>query len=129
MLHAVAQIAAALATGDAPSEVLPGVLERIADTVGASSVSLWLGVDGELRCEARVGGSPPSGAALRAELISPTLVDEGFVVVRLDAAHKQLGALVLSAAGSLSPDQRTFLATIADILAPVLRQTAHAQRL
>ncbi|MES2179389.1 MAG: ATP-binding protein [Gemmatimonadota bacterium] len=50
-------------------------------------------------------------------------------VVRLDAGHHPLGALVLMPLGQISPDQRTFLATIADILAPVLRQAAYAQRL
>jgi len=129
LLHAVAQIAAALATGDAPAEVLPGVLERVADAVEASSVSLWLGGEGELRCEARVGGAVPSATLLRAQLANPTPDGPGFVVVRLDAAHRQLGALVLTPTGTLSPDQHTFLATIADILAPVLRQAAYAQRL
>jgi len=129
LLHAVAQIAAALATGDAPAEVLPGVLERVADAVDASSVSLWLGGEGELRCEARVGGAVPSATLLRAQLANPTPDGPGFVVVRLDAAHRQLGALVLTPTGTLSPDQHTFLATIADILAPVLRQAAYAQRL
>ncbi|MEP6989316.1 MAG: ATP-binding protein [bacterium] len=126
----MAQVAAALATGDAPSEVLPGVLERVGDTVAASSVSLWLGGEGELRCEARVGGAAPAPALVRAQVASPTPGGAaGFIVVRLDAAHHALGALVLTPTGPLSPDQRTFLATIADILAPVLRQAAYAQRL
>ena len=129
LLHAVAQIAAALATGDAPGEVLPRVLERVADTVGASAVSLWLDGEGELRCEARVGGPPPSRAVLRSQLANPTPRDVGFIVVRLDAAHHALGGLVLTPTRGLTPDERTFLATIADILAPVLRQAAHAQRL
>ncbi|HET7189225.1 MAG TPA: ATP-binding protein, partial [Gemmatimonadaceae bacterium] len=51
------------------------------------------------------------------------------VVVRLDAAHHPLGALVLTPTTKLSPAERTFLATVADILAPVLRQAAYAQRL
>lgn len=105
------------------------MLERVADAVEASSVSLWLGGEGELRCEARVGGAVPSATLLRAQLANPTPDGPGFVVVRLDAAHRQLGALVLTPTGTLSPDQHTFLATIADILAPVLRQAAYAQRL
>ncbi len=129
LLHAVAQIAAALATGEAPGEVLPGVLERVADTIGAANVSLWLGGEGELRCEARVGGAAPSAAQVRALLTSRTSSASGLVVVRLDAAHNSLGALVLMPTRVLTPDERSFLATIADILAPVLRQAAHAQRL
>ena len=128
-MHAVAQIAAALATGDAPAEVLPGVLERVADTVGASNISLWLGGDGELRCEARIGRTAPTAAFVRSQLSHTAPSQPGFMVVRLDAAHHPLGALVLTPDTPLAPDQRTFLATIADILAPVLRQAAHAQRL
>ena len=105
------------------------MLECVADTVGAPSISLWLGGEGELRCEARFGAAAPPAAAVRAQLTHPTPGSTGLVVVRLDAAHNPLGALVLARAGPLSPDQRVFLATIADILAPVLRQAAYAQRL
>lgn len=130
LLAALAQIAAALATGDAPTEVLGGVLARVADTVQASSVSLWLMDEMELRCNARVGAPPPTGAVVRARL-SQLGRDAGsdILVVRLDAAHHPLGALVLSPTRQLNPAERTFLATVADILAPVLRQAAYAHRL
>ena len=128
LLAAVAQIAAALATGDAPTEVLGGVLNRITDAIAVSSVSLWLTDDLELRCKARVGAAPPTASAVRATVIG-TARDTGFVVVRLNAAHHPLGALVLTPTRALTPDERTFLATVADILAPVLRQAAYAQRL
>ena len=129
LLSALAQIAAALATGDAPTEVLGGVLARVADTVLASSVSLWLMDEMELRCKSRVGAPPPTGAAVRARLAQQTRDASDFIVVRLDAAHHPLGALVLTPTVKLSPAERTFLATVADILAPVLRQAAYAQRL
>src|SRR6202022_3458364 len=103
--------------------------DRVADTVGAANVSLWLGGEGELRCEARVGLAAPTAGQVRALLASRTSSGSGLVVVRLDAAHNSLGALVLMPTRVLSPDQRPFLATIADILAPVLRQAAYAQRL
>jgi PAS domain S-box-containing protein len=51
------------------------------------------------------------------------------LLVRLDAAHRRMGAIVLAPPPSLSPEQHTFLATVADILAPVLRQAAYAQEL
>ena len=105
------------------------MLERVADTVGASNISLWLGSDGELRCEARIGRTVPTASFVRSQLSQSAPSQAGFMVVRLDAAHHPLGALVLTADTPLAPDQRTFLATIADILAPVLRQAAYAQRL
>lgn len=131
LLGALAQIAAALATGDAPTEVLGGVLTRVAETVRASSCSLWLMDALELRCKARVGGVPPSGTAVRTRLANPSSQRESdaLVVVRLDAANSPLGALVVALTTGLSPDERTFLSTVADILAPVLRQSAYAQRL
>jgi two-component system, NtrC family, sensor kinase len=128
LLHAVAQIAAALATRDTPGDVLPGVLERVADTVGATSTSLWLGNDATLRCEANVGRPAPAVATVRAHLAAPRNTD-GLLLVRLGAGHHALGVLALVPSAPLSSDQRTFLATVADILAPVLRQAAYAQRL
>ena len=129
LLNAIGQIAAALATGDAPSHVLPGVLERVADTIGADSISLWLGRDGDLRCQTQVGHSPPSAARVRAQLADLSSRTADLVVVRLDAAHHPLGALVLTPTYTLGPHHHTFLSTVADILSPVLRQAAYAQRL
>jgi two-component system NtrC family sensor kinase len=130
-LGAISQIASALATGDAPIEVLGGVLARIAETVNASGCSLWLMDELELRCKARVGVAPPPAATIRALLASPDSAsgsDEP-VVVRLDAANHPLGALVVMPAAQLTPSARAFLSTVADILAPVLRQSAYALRL
>ena len=129
LLNAIGQIAAALATGNAPAEVLPGVLARIADTVRARGISLWMRHEGELRCEARAGLVVPSTATVRARMAAAPGDDDELVVVRLDAAHHPLGALVLAPGAALGPELRTFLSTVADILAPVLRQAAHAQRL
>ena len=105
------------------------MLQRVGDTVGALSTSLWLGRDGDLRCEARVGQDVPTASRIRSLLADPSTADERLVVVRLDAAHHPLGAVVLTVASPVAQDARTFLSTIADILAPVLRQAAHAQRL
>jgi two-component system NtrC family sensor kinase len=129
LLAAVAQIAAALATGDAPIAVLGGVLARVTETVHASAASLWLMDELELRCKTRVGAPPPAVDAVRSRLANPTRDSSGLVVVRLDAAHHPLGALVLAPIDPLTADEQIFLGTVADILAPVLRQSAYAQRL
>ncbi|HET9685229.1 MAG TPA: ATP-binding protein [Gemmatimonadaceae bacterium] len=130
LLAAISQIAAALATGD-PTEVLGSVLSRIAETVHASGCSLWLMDELELRCKARVGTSPPSVSTVRARLAAnaPAAALGEPVVVRLDAANHPLGALVVTPDELLGPPARAFLGTVADILAPVLRQSAYAQRL
>jgi two-component system, NtrC family, sensor kinase len=118
-----------LATGDDPSEVFGGVLDRVASTVRAPGVSLWLMENHELRCRARVGTPPPSVASVRTRLAQSGRADGDILVVRLDAAHNPLGALVLAPAPTLTPDENAFLSTVADILAPVLRQAAYTQRL
>jgi two-component system, NtrC family, sensor kinase len=129
LLSALAQIAASLATGDEPTEVLGGVLSSVAAAVGASGVSLWLGDGSDLRCDSRVGGAPPAASEVRVRLARAGGSDDSMILVRLDAAHHPLGALVLAPPPTLSPEQRAFLSTVADILAPVLRQAAYAQRL
>ena len=97
-LRAVAQIAAALATGDAPTEVLGGVLARIADSARATSCSLWLMDELELRCKAKFGAPPPPVAVVRGRLAAADEVQgtNDPIVVRLDAANHPLGALVVT---------------------------------
>ncbi|HKH93900.1 MAG TPA: ATP-binding protein [Gemmatimonadaceae bacterium] len=129
LLSALAQIAASLATGDDPTEVLGGVLSGISSAVGAPGVSLWLAEPTGMRCHARVGAAPPSPLDVRARLTRSGRGDDDMLLVRLHAAHDPLGALVLAPPPHLSPEQHAFLSTVADILAPVLRQAAHAQRL
>ena len=129
LLSALAQIAASLATGDEPTEVLGGVLSCVATTVGASGVSLWLSDGADLRCDARVGAAPPAASEVHARLGHAGRGDDDMLLVRLDAAHQALGALVLAPPPVLSTDQRAFLSTVADILAPVLRKAAYAHRL
>ena len=83
----------------------------------------------ELRCKSRVGAPPPTASVVRARVAQRSRDAGDIIVVRLDAAHHPLGALVLTPTTTLSPAERTFLATVADILAPVLRQAAYAHRL
>ena len=109
--------------------MLGGVLSRIAAAVKATGVSLWLSEPTGIRCHARMGTAPPSALEVRSSLVRPGRDDAEFVLVRLDAAHHQLGALVLAPSPQLSHDERAFLSTVADILAPVIRQAAYAQRL
>ncbi|MEO6528618.1 MAG: ATP-binding protein [Gemmatimonadaceae bacterium] len=109
--------------------MLGGVMRRVAATVRAASASLWLTETLELRCRARAGEAPPSVSVVRARLAESGRDDAEIHVVRLDAAHHPLGALVLAPVPDLSPDEHAFLSTVADILAPVLRQAAYAQRL
>ena len=117
MLAAIAQIAAALATGDGPTEVLGGVLARVSDTVAAAGVSLWLTDELYLKCRARVGVAPPPVSVVKSHLAAPGRTTSDLILVRLDAGHHPLGALVLIPTVPLAPEQRAFLSTVADHLA------------
>jgi two-component system NtrC family sensor kinase len=105
------------------------VLGRVAETVRAEGVSLWLSDGATLRCRARVGAPPPAAADVRTRIARHGAPGDDMLVVRLDAARQSLGALVLAPPPELSGEERTFLATVADVLAPVLRHSAYAQRL
>jgi two-component system NtrC family sensor kinase len=109
--------------------LLGGVLARISSAVGAAGVSLWLTEPTGVRCHARIGVAPPNPIDVRARLTRSGRGDDDMLLVRLDAARQPLGALVLAPPPPLSPEQHAFLSTVADILAPVLRQAAYAQRL
>ena len=109
--------------------MLGGVLSRTATAVGADGISLWLTESGGLRCHARVGAAAPSAREVHARLARRARADDTMLLVRLEAARQPLGALVVAPAPALSMEQHGFLATVADILAPVLRQAAYAQRL
>jgi PAS domain S-box-containing protein len=109
--------------------VLGNVLGCVAETVRAESVSLWLSDGGGLRCHGRTGAAPPSASDVRARLARSGGGDGDMLLVRLDAARQPVGALVLAPPPQLSVEEQGFLATVADILAPVLRQSAYAQRL
>ncbi len=88
-----------------------------------------MGTEASLHCDARIGRAAPSVAAVRAQLANPTASTGGLTVVRLGTGSHALGVIALTPSAPLTADQRTFLSTIADILSPVLRQTAYAQRL
>ena len=109
--------------------MLADVLSRVASAVAAAGVSLWLTDAAGLGCHARAGIAPPAVPDVRARLTRAGRGDATMLLVRLDAAHHPLGALVLAPPPPLSPEQHAFLSTVADILAPVLRQAAYAQRL
>ena len=78
--------------------------------------------------------APPS--ILSFTLVSPRPSDEassavldGVLARILDARRYSLGAPALAASPALAPEEHGFLSTVADCLAPVLKQAAYAQQL
>jgi len=129
-LTAIAEIAAALATGDSVSAVMPGILGAVASELDGTQASLWLrGIDGFRRAWS-VANDETAAAAVEARLgaddRSPT---DGFVAARLLAGRQELGALSVRPGRTLTAEDQLFLSTVADLLAPALRDAEYANRL
>jgi len=129
-LNAIAEIAAVLATGDSVGPVMPGILTAVASELDGAQATLWLrGLDG-LRRAWSVGGDATPTAAVERRLGQPSnAVADSFVAVRLVAGRQELGALSAHPGRDLSPEDRIFVSTVADLVAPALRDAEHAHRL
>jgi two-component system NtrC family sensor kinase len=109
---------------------MPGVLAAVASELDGSQATLWLrGLDG-LRRAWVVANDTTVPAAVEEHLrtgIGP--VADGFVVARLVAGRQELGALSARPGRSLSSGDQLFVAAVADLLAPALRDAEYAHRL
>jgi hypothetical protein len=129
-LAAIAEIAAALATGDSVGGVMPGILATVASELNGAHASLWLrGVDG-LRRAWTVANDPTASSAVEDLLRSADQTDESEIVVaRLLAGRQPLGALSARPGREVLAEDRLFLSAVADVLAPALRDAEYTHRL
>jgi two-component system, NtrC family, sensor kinase len=129
-LTAIAEIAAALATGDSVGAVMPGILAAVASELDGAQASLWLrGLDG-LRRAWVVANDETSSAAVEEDLRTGNGAPrDGFVVARLVAGRQELGAISARPGRLLSGEDRLFLSAVADMLAPAIRDAEYAHRL
>jgi two-component system NtrC family sensor kinase len=129
-LTAIAEIAAALATGDSVSAVMPGILGAIASELDGAHASLWLrGLDGLRRAWSVANDATPAAeveAHLRSGDAKP---GDGFVAARLLAGRQEIGAISARPGRELAPEDRLFVSTVADLLAPALGAAEYAHRL
>lgn len=134
----MAEIATSLATGESIAAVAPGVLASILGALDADECSLWLGSLEEQRgqlARPRLRRMWSAGTAvLNANTVGAFLAEEGSVPdgvvgVRLLTGQRVLGAMMLRRDKPLSPDERLFLVTAADMLASPLRAAEYARRL
>lgn len=129
-LTALAEIAAALATGDSVGAVMPGILAAVASELDGAQATLWLrGLDG-LRRAWSVAGDDTSARSVEDYLrASEQRLESGFLAARLLAGRQELGALSARPGRDLAPEDRLFLSTVADLLAPALGAAEYAHRL
>ena len=129
-LTAIAEIAAALATGDSVGAVMPGILAAVASELDGAKASLWLrGLDG-LRRAWSVASDETTSARVEEHLrIGEGTQRDGVVVARLLAGRQELGAVSARPGRTLSGEDQLFLSAVADMLAPALRDAEYAHRL
>jgi two-component system, NtrC family, sensor kinase len=129
-LTAIAEIAAALATGDSVGAVMPGVLAAVASELDGSQATLWLrGLDGLRRAWVVASDATPAAAVEQQLRTGDGIENEGFVVARLLAGRQELGALSARPGRALFGEDHLFLSAVADLLAPALRDAEYAHRL
>ncbi|MEO7086687.1 MAG: PAS domain-containing protein, partial [Gemmatimonadaceae bacterium] len=130
-LTTIAEIAAALATRDTVGAVMPGILASVANELDGKHASLWLTGTGDLHRAWSVPGdsTPALGVAAALKAAEPRSMDDGFVIARLVARRKDIGALSVRPGRALSSADQLFIAAVADLLAPAIRDAEHAHRL
>lgn len=109
---------------------MPGILAAVASELDGAKATLWLrGLDG-LRRAWSVANDETAAAAVEDQLrTSPGTVRDGCIVARLLAGRQELGALSACPGRDLSGEDQLFLSTVADLLAPALRDAEYAHRL
>ena len=129
-LTALAEIAAAIATGESVGEVVPGVLAAVATELDGTQATLWLrGLDG-LRRAWSVAQDATTAEAVVEQLARVGEVEgDDFVAVRLVAGRHELGALSVRPGRGLVGEDTIFISAVADLLAPALRDAEYAHRL
>jgi two-component system NtrC family sensor kinase len=110
---------------------MPGILTAVASELDGTQASLWLrGLDG-LRRAWVVAGDDTSASAIETQLRTGgnDMSGDDFVVAGLLAGRQELGAISVRPGRTLSAEDQLFLSTVADLLAPALRDAENANRL
>ena len=109
---------------------MPGILAAVASEFHGAHASLWLrGVDG-LRRAWTVASDPTTAPAVEGQLRLGTCTQtDKLVVARLVAGRHALGAISACPGRELTPEDRLFLAAVANVLAPALRGAEYAHQL
>lgn len=109
---------------------MPGILAGVASELDGAQATLWLrGIDG-LRRAWSVASDDTAASAVEEQLqTGDGSAALGFVAARLFAGRQELGAISARPGRELSPEDRLFVSTVADLLAPALGAAEYAHRL
>lgn len=109
---------------------MPGILAAVASELDGAQATLWLrGLDGLRRAWSAANDETPAGAVEEQLRTGDGAPAHGFVAARLFAGRQELGAISARPGRELSPEDRLFLSTVADLLAPALGAAEYAHRL
>ena len=118
-----------LARGDSVAQDVVSVLATIAGTLDARECVLWLAAPGGIERGWSIGDEETAPELVR-ELLDRDESELGdLVVARLHTGEERLGALTMRAQRELTGEERLFFFTVADVLAPVLRDAAYTHSL
>lgn len=109
---------------------MPGVLAAVASELDGAHATLWLrGLDGLRRAWSVASDETAASAVEEQLLVGDGSHPDGFIAARLFAGRQELGALSARPGRTLAPEDELFLSTVADLLAPAIRDAEHAHRL
>jgi len=110
--------------------VMPGILAAVASELDGAQATLWLhGLDGLRRAWSVAGDDTPARAVEDQLRQGDVAADSAFAAARLFAGRQQLGAISVRPGRELAPEDRLFISTVADLLAPALGAAEYAHRL
>ena len=118
-----------LARGDSVSQDVISVLATIAGTLDARECVLWLAAPGGIERGWSIGDEETTPESVRELLDEDASEDGDLIVARLHTGEERLGALTMRAQRELTGEERLFFFTVADVLAPVLRDAAYTHSL
>ena len=118
-----------LARGESVAQDVISVLATIAGTLDARECVLWLAAPGGIERGWSIGDEETTPDEVRELLEKDESGHDDLVVARLHTGEERLGALTMRAQRELTAEERLFFFTVADVLAPVLRDAAHTHSL
>jgi two-component system, NtrC family, sensor kinase len=109
---------------------MPGILAAVASQLDGAQATLWLrGLDG-LRRAWSVAADDTAADQVEEQLrVGDAGPATAFAAARLVAGRQELGAISSRPGREMSPEDRLFLSSVADLLAPALGAAEYAHRL
>ena len=118
-----------LARGGSVAQDIESVLATIAGTLDARECVLWLVAPAGIERGWAIGDEETNPELVRDLLDGDDSERDDLIVARLHTGEQRLGALTVRVQRELADDERLFFSTVADVLAPVLRDAAYTHSL